>query len=245
MKEMFQIGNPSKTAAQDFADRYELGEPLEREGSWTRYECLRLHDEEKMICKIMNKNRLTSEEIQAIYEEVRILSKLSHPNLLQETECFESERKIWVIEERLRGKELFDAIIEIGHFSENNAAKMLSTLAQAIGYMHAQGIVHRDLKPEHLQFAKKGRNAAIKITHFHLAARCKEDTSGLDMLCGSPEFIAPEILKQQAYGKKVDIWSLGVILYTMLCGYPPFHDEDESKLYKVISVRGCWRQLPM
>lgn len=135
--------------------------------------------------------------------------------------------------ELLTGGELFDRIVAKGSYSEKEAAEVTRVVAKALKYLHAQGIVHRDLKPENLIYASEKDDALLKITDFGLA-KCRQDDGKLSTACGTPGYVAPEVLEGKKYGKEVDLWSLGVILYILLCGFPPFYDESTTGLYRQI-----------
>jgi len=135
--------------------------------------------------------------------------------------------------ELLSGGELFDRIVAKGSFSEHEAAVCMKEVIGAIKYLHSIGVVHRDLKPENLIYASKAEDAAIKVTDFGLAKHRKESEE-MNTACGTPGYVAPEVLKNLKYGPAVDMWSLGVILYILLCGFPPFYHESTAELYKQI-----------
>jgi calcium/calmodulin-dependent protein kinase-4 len=134
----------------------------------------------------------------------------------------------------LEGGELFDRIIEKGHFRESDAANCFAQMVLALKYLHDKQIVHRDLKPENLLFATKANDSAIKLIDFGLAGSIKDGL--LKTPCGTPNYVAPEILRRQKYGVQADMWSIGVILYIILCGFPPFYDENDDlgRLYRKI-----------
>ncbi|XP_026532003.1 calcium/calmodulin-dependent protein kinase type 1B isoform X2 [Pseudonaja textilis] len=130
------------------------------------------------------------------------------------------------------GGELFDRIIERGYYTEKDASQLIRQVLEAVNYLHDLGIVHRDLKPENLLYATPFEDAKIMITDFGLS---KIEADGImSTACGTPGYVAPEILEQKAYGKAVDSWALGVISYILLCGYPPFYDENDSELFNQI-----------
>jgi len=143
--------------------------------------------------------------------------------------------------ELLSGGELFDAIVEKGQYSEHDAAVATKAIAEAIRYLHGIGVVHRDLKPENLIYDSTVQSKRkLKITDFGLAKH-RKDGARMATACGTPGYVAPEVLKaggtgtgMSKYGPEVDLWSLGVIVYILLCGFPPFYHENTSELYKQI-----------
>jgi calcium/calmodulin-dependent protein kinase I len=139
--------------------------------------------------------------------------------------------------ELLTGGELFDRIVAKGSYSEKEASDLLRSITSAITYLHSINIVHRDLKPENLIYQSQNPDSPIKITDFGLAKFRKEGAGkpeAMTTACGTPGYVAPEVLKNEPYGKEVDMWSLGVILYILLCGFPPFYHESTAQLYKQI-----------
>jgi len=132
----------------------------------------------------------------------------------------------------MTGGELFDRIVEKEHYSEKEAADTLRPIIDAIRYCHLMGIAHRDLKPENLLYATSDPNSIIKITDFGLAKVINNDL--MTTACGTPGYVAPEILVGGGYDMAVDYWSIGVILYVMLCGFPPFSEETNEKLFDAI-----------
>jgi len=183
--------------------------------------------------KITSLRNLKAEEVAALKNEVDILRNVQHPNVVQLYESFVTNDKIYMVQDLLSGGELFDRIIEQTFFSEQEAAKCVKQIAHALAHLHENDIVHRDLKPENLLLTDKSASYDIKIIDFGLA---KQSTEMMAMPCGTPGYVAPEILKRRKYHKEVDIWSLGVITYILLCGFPPFHDDGNNlkNLYKQI-----------
>lgn len=141
-----------------------------------------------------------------------------------------------MVMELLRGGELFDRIVMKGSYSEHEAAASTKAMAEAIGYLHSIGVVHRDLKPENLIYDKPGPEGELKITDFGLA-KYRSANQRMQTACGTPGYVAPEVLMSSSsvkYGPEVDLWSLGVIVYILLCGFPPFYHDNTSELYKQI-----------
>ncbi|KAF2354922.1 Protein kinase domain, partial [Trinorchestia longiramus] len=133
---------------------------------------------------------------------------------------------------RVTGGELFDRIVEKGSYTEKDAADLIRQVLEAVDYMHEQGVVHRDLKPENLLYYSQDEESKIMISDFGLSKL--EDSGIMATACGTPGYVAPEVLAQKPYGKAVDVWSIGVIAYILLCGYPPFYDENDANLFAQI-----------
>ncbi|XP_042678773.1 calcium/calmodulin-dependent protein kinase type IV [Centrocercus urophasianus] len=164
--------------------------------------------------------------------EIGVLLRLSHPNIIKLKEIFETPTDISLVLELVTGGELFDRIVEKGYYSERDAADAVKQILEAVAYLHANGIVHRDLKPENLLYATPAPDAPLKIADFGLS-KIVEDQVTMKTVCGTPGYCAPEILRGCAYGPEVDMWSLGIITYILLCGFEPFYDErGDQYIYK-------------
>ncbi|KAF9197302.1 hypothetical protein BGZ49_002315 [Haplosporangium sp. Z 27] len=166
--------------------------------------------------------------------EIAVLSKVRHPNCVSLLEMFETEDAVYLVTDLAAGGELFDQLLKKGHYTEGDAARLVREILLGVEYLHSMDIVHRDLKPENLLFLDKSENARLLITDFGLS---KVLTNGDDVLmtaCGTPGYVAPEILEQAGHGKPVDMWSVGIIAYLLLCGYSPFWGEDQSTLFENI-----------
>jgi len=167
---------------------------------------------------------------------VEIMHKVDYPNCVKLFEMFETSKKLYMVLELLTGGELFDRIVAKGSYSEKEASVLIRDISGAIKYLHSIGVVHRDLKPENLLYLNPRPDSPIKITDFGLA-KIKGGQGTADSMttaCGTPGYVAPEVLKNEPYDKAVDMWSLGVILYILLCGFPPFYHESTAQLYKQI-----------
>lgn len=173
-----------------------------------------------------------------IVKEVGILKKIKHANIVRMYECFETKDKIYMQMEYVDGGELLDRIINLGYYGEEDARRCITCILEAVGYLHKQGIVHRDLKPENLLMASKNDNAGVKLTDFGLST-ILTNTDMLKTSCGTLTYCAPEILSNKPYGKEVDLWSLGIITYILLGGYPPFNANNESELIKEV-IKGAF-----
>uniref|UniRef100_A0A4W3JC76 Calcium/calmodulin-dependent protein kinase Ia n=1 Tax=Callorhinchus milii TaxID=7868 RepID=A0A4W3JC76_CALMI len=135
--------------------------------------------------------------------------------------------------DRVAGGELFDRIVERGCYTERDASQLISQILHAVHYLHQLGIVHRDLKPENLLYCGQEEDSPIMISDFGLS-KLEDKGSVMSTACGTPGYVAPEVLAQKPYGKAVDCWSIGVISYILLCGYPPFYDDNDAKLFEQI-----------
>jgi len=182
--------------------------------------------------KIIDKAKV--EDMQDIQREIEIMNMVDHPNVINLFEIFDEPKKMNLVLELVTGGELFDRIVAKGNYSEKDAATCMSQLCQALDYLHTKKIVHRDLKPENLLYASPADDANLKVADFGLARML---TAG-DMMktaCGTPGYVAPEILKNKGYDSgAVDMWSAGVILYILLCGFPPFYEEELPALFDQI-----------
>lgn len=151
-------------------------------------------------------------------------------------EVLSTPTHLYIIIELATGGELFDRIIQKGHYTEADAAEVTRQIASALRYMHENGVAHRDLKPENVLYADTSAGAQVKVTDFGLAKVTEADTYDvMRTAVGTPGYVAPEILTEDEYGPEVDVWSLGVILYILLCGFPPFHDNNMQKLFQKIT----------
>jgi len=191
-------------------------------------------NEKDVAVKVVKKARLDEEEIKGLEDEIRLLLHMDHPHIVKMYEVFISKKNVYLIMELLEGGEMFDRIVSEKFFSEQIAAFAFVQILDALIYCHAQGICHRDLKPENLLYSTKEPKSKVVIGDFGLA----KATEGNPMktCCGTPQYVAPEILKGMNYGVGVDCWSLGVILYILLCGYPPFYADTHPRLYQVIQT---------
>lgn len=176
------------------------------------------HDKNlKVAIKVLDKHKL-KENIDCIIEEVAILNKLDHPNIVKYFETYDDNKYIYLVMEYVSGQQLFDKITQQENqtFGEREAADYMEKLFQAINHCHAQGVIHRDIKPENIMITDQG---SVRLIDFGLSRASK--TKNLTDMAGTPYYMAPEVL-QGSYQAQADIWSLGVLLYTLVSGYLPF-----------------------
>jgi len=188
-------------------------------------------------CKELQKNKLNN--VASLKSEIQILIKLDHPNIIKLYEIYENDNYIYLVMELCTGGELFDRIIqkteEGKQFTEKEVAKIFQQMMSAINYCHSNKIVHRDLKPENLLLASQDENSPIKVIDFGMS-RIFNDKQAMFDKVGTAYYISPEVL-DGFYDEKCDIWSAGVILYILLCGYPPFNGNDDDEIFESIKKR--------
>ncbi|BES90493.1 Calcium calmodulin-dependent protein kinase [Nesidiocoris tenuis] len=222
--------NRDKVASLE--DKYSLKELLGT-GAFSEVRLVERRDKpnEMYAVKIIDKKALKGKE-DSLENEIKVLRRLTHPNIVQLLETFEDKQKVYLIMELVTGGELFDRIVEKGSYTEKDASDLMRQVLEAVNYMHEQGVVHRDLKPENLLYYSPDEDSKIMISDFGLSKM--EDSGIMATACGTPGYVAPEVLAQKPYGKAVDVWSIGVISYILLCGYPPFYDENDANLFAQI-----------
>lgn len=175
-------------------------------------------------------------DYEGLMREVNLMIQLDHPNIIKLYEVYETDKNIYLIMELCTGGELFDRIVENTEsgvqFTEKQAADIFKQMMSAINYCHKNGIVHRDLKPENLLYLNKDENSPIKVIDFGMSKRF-DSKNFMSEKVGTAYYISPEVL-QGKYDEKCDIWSAGVILYIIICGYPCFNGEDDDEIFAAI-----------
>ncbi|KAM4689013.1 serine/threonine-protein kinase DCLK3 [Discoglossus pictus] len=217
----------------DIETYYEIGRIIGDGNFAVVKECKLRNVNQEFAMKIIDKAKLKGKE-DIIENEVKIIKSLSHPNIVRLLDDYETDTDIYLILEYIKGGDLFDAITESIKFTEHDAALMLTDLCEALVYIHSKNIVHRDLKPENLLVQNNPDGSrTLKLADFGLAIYVTEP---IFIVCGTPTYVAPEILSERGYGLEVDMWATGVILYILLCGFPPFRSTErkQEELFKII-----------
>jgi len=213
-------------------DYYEMGREIGRGGFSVVVEGIDKKSGKKYAIKCIKKTMVEGDDIKLLRREIKIMKRVDHPNILKLFEVFEDDDEFFLVMELVAGKELFDKIVEKGQYSERDAANIVRQIVSAVDYLHSNGIAHRDLKPENLLSAGDEAGEVIKIADFGFSKNFGEEK--LMTSCGSPGYVAPEVLTCESYDKAVDMWSVGVIIYILLCGYPPFYADNAPTLFKKI-----------
>lgn len=234
------FGSPYERKLNKESEVYTVGNELGQGGfAIVKHAVCKEHGTEwalKMIKKqVYKKNKAqTDEEVKVLKEIANPTEGNPHPGVVTLREVLTTKKHFTIVLELLGGGELFDRIVEREHYGEEDAKEVTRTILETIAYLHSRGVVHRDLKPENLIFKEKGEDAQLKITDFGFAGVNPIGTRQLTQSCGTPEYVAPEILQDSPYDEKCDIWSCGVIIYILLCGFPPFYaDSDEELFHKI------------
>ncbi|CAA2979707.1 calcium-dependent kinase 34-like [Olea europaea subsp. europaea] len=222
---------------EDVRSSYTIGKELGRGQFGVTHLCTHKQTGQQYACKTIAKRKLVNkEDIEDVQREVQIMYHLiDQPNIVQLMGAYEDKHSVHLVMELCAGGELFDRIIAKGHYTERAAASLLRIIVQIVHTCHSMGVIHRDLKPENFLLLNKDENAPLKATDFGLSVFYKEGEVFKDIV-GSAYYIAPEVLKRR-YGPEVDIWSIGVMLYILLCGVPPFWAESENGIFNAI-LRG-------
>uniref|UniRef100_A0A0C9QMG7 calcium/calmodulin-dependent protein kinase n=1 Tax=Fopius arisanus TaxID=64838 RepID=A0A0C9QMG7_9HYME len=223
-------------ACTRFSDNYDLKEELGKGAFSVVRRCVQKSTGLEFAAKVINTKKLSQRDFQKLEREARICRKLQHPNIVRLHESIQEENCHYLVFDLVTGGELFEDIVAREFYSEADASHCIQQILESVHHCHHNGIVHRDLKPENLLLASKAKGAAVKLADFGLAIELQGDAQAWYGFAGTPGYLSPEVLKKEPYGKPVDIWACGVILYILLVGYPPFWDEDQHRLYGQIKA---------
>mmetsp|Transcript_12284 Transcript_12284/g.20839 ORF Transcript_12284/g.20839 Transcript_12284/m.20839 type:complete len:480 (+) Transcript_12284:276-1715(+) len=222
-----------KDAEAKLYSKYDIAEVLGVGSTSTCHRCIELSTNESRACKIIDKNEIDPKYQNALdqfYMEIETLRSMRHPNIIQLFDVYITEDKIYIIMELMSGGELFDYVVKKGTLTEEEAARIVRKVTDALVYMHSKNVIHRDLKPENLLLARNPRSShdiEVKIIDFGLS-KILVDTSVASTFLGTRGYLAPEIIQRRQYTKSVDAWALGVIVFVLLCGCLPFDDDCQN-----------------
>ncbi|KAJ4394198.1 Calmodulin-dependent protein kinase cmk2 [Gnomoniopsis smithogilvyi] len=202
----------------------------------------------KVAVKIILKKNVKGNE-KMVYDELDMLQRLKHPHIVKFVDWFESRDKYYIVTELATGGELFDRICEQGKFTEKDASQTIKQVLGAVDYLHSKNVVHRDLKPENLLYKHRAPDSELVLADFGIAKMLDSKDEVLTTMAGSFGYAAPEVMLKKGHGKPVDMWSMGVITYTLLCGYSPFRSEnlqdliDECSNAQVVFHERYWKDV--
>ncbi|CAN6442379.1 unnamed protein product [Victoria cruziana] len=215
--------------------KYEVGRTV-GEGTFAKVKFAKNTETgEGVAMKVLAKSSILKHKmVDQIKREISIMKLVRHPNIVRLHEVLASQTKIYIILEFITGGELFDKIVHQGRLSERESRRYFQQIIDAVEYCHKKGVYHRDLKPENLLLDSQGN---LKISDFGLSALRRQGVELLHTTCGTPNYVAPEVLSHKGYdGSAADVWSCGVILYVLMAGYLPFNETDLPTLYKKINA---------
>ncbi|XP_015764537.1 PREDICTED: calcium/calmodulin-dependent protein kinase type II delta 2 chain-like [Acropora digitifera] len=229
-------GTSLQVSKQGFHETYELKEELGKGAFSIVRRCVHKDTKVEYAAKIINTKKLSSRDLQKLEREARICRLLKHANIVRLHASISEEGYHYLVFDLVTGGELFEDIVAREYYSEADASHCIQQILESVHHCHHNNVVHRDLKPENLLLASKEKGAAVKLADFGLAIEVDGDKHGWYGFAGTPGYLSPEVLKKEPYGRPVDLWACGVILYILLVGYPPFWDEDQHKLYSQIKA---------
>ena len=223
-----------------FYELYRLGTVIHNGQTAKIYECTHQRTNVIYAVKMIERKQPSRKSVkrtmaEMVLREVAILDSLKHPNIIEIKELFEDDDYFYLVMERMRGGDVFDKLIQIKKYNEADAKRLVKSLLVATEFFHSQNVAHRDLKPQNLLLKSNTNTYDIVISDFGFSCRVHKPMS-LSTRCGTPSYVAPEVLKNAPYDQSVDMWSIGVIIYVVLCGYPPFADSNQSELFRRIRM---------
>lgn len=218
---------------KSFTDLYKLGKQLGEGAFSVVKDGVHKQSGNSFAIKIVTKAKLTQEDEDALKDEIAVLKELKHQHIIRLYDVFDESQYYYLVTEKMSGGELFDRIVQKSYYNEKEARDVCKILFEALRYCHSHKVAHRDLKPENLLLFSEHNDSDIKIADFGFAKKCLAPNS-LTTQCGTPGYVAPEILEGVPYDTKADMWSLGVIMYILLGGYPPFIEQNQRDLFRKI-----------
>ncbi|KDO32188.1 CAMK/CAMK1 protein kinase [Saprolegnia parasitica CBS 223.65] len=227
-----------RDAMRDFHAKFLLGRKLGAGAYATVYECGEVATKKQYACKVYARHGLDAGALECALTEPYLLKRMYHPGILRCRGFYKEPTTYVLVMEELTGGDIFAKLHESKEkLTERDICRLVKLLLEALAYMHARDVVHRDLKLENLMLESTGENAALKIVDFGFAVQLPSKDAVLTEVLGTPGYMAPEVIQGQPYSTPSDVWSAGVIVYTLLCGYPPFHHDeiqDVQKLFRCI-----------
>ncbi|KAF7728557.1 phosphatidylcholine and lysophosphatidylcholine phospholipase [Apophysomyces ossiformis] len=196
-------------------------------------ECIHIESGKPFALKIILKKVIAGKE-HMLDSELEILKQVRHEHIVSMHDLYESKEAVYIVTDLASGGELFQQLLDKGSYTEKDAANVIRQCLEGLDYLHDHDIVHRDIKPENLLFQTRDADAKLMVTDFGLSKILKHHDDILTTACGTPGYVAPEVLSQTGHGKPVDLWSVGVITFTLLSGYTPFWGEDQTALFEAI-----------
>ncbi|RKP39727.1 kinase-like domain-containing protein [Dimargaris cristalligena] len=200
------------------------------------YECVRRKDKVHVAIKVIRKSLLNGDPTM-VNKEINVMRNLHNENIVELYDYFESNDNYYLVFSLATGGELFERISQQGRFSEQDAVSVMRTVFTAVKFLHDHQVVHRDLKPENLLYKDTSADSPLVIADFGIAKTMRGDDDVLTTVCGSYGYVAPEIIRRKGYGKPVDMWSLGIITFTILCGYSPYYFCENAQEMLVVMER--------
>ncbi|XP_028258918.1 serine/threonine-protein kinase DCLK2 isoform X5 [Parambassis ranga] len=221
-----EVNGNQYTPASSILEKYKVGKVIGDGNFAVVKECVERSTGKEFALKIIDKAKCCGKE-HLIENEVAVLRRVKHPNIIMLIEELDAPSELCLVMELVKGGDLFDSITSSAKYTERDASIMVYNLAGALKYLHSMNIVHRDIKPENLLvFEYPDGTKSLKLGDFGLATIVE---GPLYTVCGTPTYVAPEIIAESGYGLKVDIWAAGVITYILLCGFPPFRSENNRQ----------------
>ncbi|XP_061688222.1 caM kinase-like vesicle-associated protein [Syngnathoides biaculeatus] len=208
----------------EVTDKYDLGQVVKSEEFCEIFRAKDRNTLKMYTCKKFNKKDGRNVR-KAAKNEIMILKMIKHHNILQMVDAFETKKEYFIFLELATGREVFDWILDQGYYSERDTSNVMRQVLEAVAYLHSQNIIHRNLKLENLVYFNRLKHSKIVISDFQLA---KLENRLIKDPCGTPEYLAPEVVGRQRYGRPVDCWAIGVIMYILLSGNPPFYDDSDE-----------------
>ncbi|EDQ89287.1 uncharacterized protein MONBRDRAFT_32484 [Monosiga brevicollis MX1] len=202
------------------------------------HRCVNKATGEVCAVKVINTAKVKSSDIAKIEREIAICTMLKHDHIVRLRNHYKDRTHYYLVFEYVSGGELFDEIVTRSFYNEKDARDCMYQILVGLQHCHERNIIHRDLKPENLLLASREKDAPVKITDFGLAVLMENGPSYFGF-AGTPGYLSPEVIKRQAYDTQVDVFACGTILYILLCGYPPFWDDNQQALYEQIK-RGSY-----